>query len=40
MTLIQQKFAADCAVACLAMFLGLEYEDVLRHVGRFDCSVS
>jgi hypothetical protein len=33
MTLIQQKFAADCAVACLAMFLGVEYEDVLRHVG-------
>jgi hypothetical protein len=33
MTPIQQKFAADCAVACLAMFLGVEYEDVLRHVG-------
>jgi hypothetical protein len=33
MTLIQQKFAADCAVACLAMFLGVEYEDVLRHIG-------
>ena len=22
-----------CAVACLAMFLGVEYEDALRHVG-------
>ena len=33
MTLIQQKFAADCAVTCLAMFLGVEYEDILRHVG-------
>jgi hypothetical protein len=32
MTLTQQKFTADCAVACLAMFLGVEYEDVLRHV--------
>jgi hypothetical protein len=32
MTPIQQKFTADCAVACLAMFLGVEYEDVLRHV--------
>ena len=32
MTFIQQKFAADCAVACLAMFLGVEYEDILRHV--------
>ena len=32
MTLIQQKFTADCAVACLAMFLGVEYEDILRHV--------
>jgi hypothetical protein len=29
---IQQKFAADCAVACLSMFLGVEYEEVLRHV--------
>jgi hypothetical protein len=33
MTRIQQKFAVDCAVACLAMFLDVEYEDVLRHVG-------
>ena len=32
MTPIQQKFTADCAVVCLAMFLGVEYEDVLRHV--------
>ena len=32
MTPIQQKFAAHCAVACLAMFLGIKYEDVLRHV--------
>jgi hypothetical protein len=32
MTIIQQKFTADCAVACLAMFLGIKYEDVLRHV--------
>ena len=28
-----ERFTADCAVACLAMFLGVEYEDVLRHVG-------
>ncbi len=31
MELIQQKFKADCAVASLAMFLGVDYEAVLRH---------
>jgi hypothetical protein len=30
--LIQQKFTADCAVAALAMFLGVDYEDILPHV--------
>ncbi|HKJ74548.1 MAG TPA: hypothetical protein VKA19_10565 [Alphaproteobacteria bacterium] len=28
---IQQKFTSDCAVACLAMFLDVAYEDVARH---------
>jgi hypothetical protein len=37
---IQQKFAADCAVACLAMFLGVEYEDVLRHVSGHELTLS
>lgn len=29
--MIQQRFNADCAVACLAMFLGVEYEEVAKH---------
>lgn len=29
--LIQQRFTSDCAVACLAMFLGVDYEAIVRH---------
>lgn len=29
--LIQQRFTADCAVCCLAMFLGVDYEKVAQH---------
>lgn len=28
---VQQKFDADCVVACLAMFLGVEYEEIATH---------
>lgn len=28
---IQQRFTSDCAVACMAMFLGVDYEDVAAH---------
>lgn len=31
-TFIQQKFGSDCAVACLAMFLGVPYDRVALHV--------
>lgn len=31
MTLVQQRMRSDCAVAALAMFLGVEYDDVARH---------
>ena len=40
MTLIQQKFGADCAVACLAIFVSVEYEDVLRHVSGHELTLS
>lgn len=29
--LIQQRFTSDCAVACLAMFLGVDYEEIVKH---------
>ena len=28
---VQQRMPADCAVAALAMFLGVAYEDIARH---------
>lgn len=28
---VQQRMPADCAVATLAMFLGVAYEDIARH---------
>lgn len=30
-TFISQRFSSDCAVACMAMFLGVDYEEVARH---------
>lgn len=32
MPLVQQRFAGDCQVACLAMFLGVAYDEVVKHV--------
>lgn len=34
--MIQQHFQSDCAVACLAMFLGVKYEDVAKHCHGFE----
>jgi len=34
--LMRQRFDADCAVCCLAMFLGLEYEDVAKHCAGYE----
>ena len=31
---IPQRHSSDCAIACLAMFLGVRYEDVLVAVGK------
>ena len=28
----QQRFAGDCQVACLAMFLDVSYDEVVKHV--------
>lgn len=36
MTLITQKFDSDCAVACLAMFLGVKYDAVAKHCHGFE----
>lgn len=30
-TFVQQRMPADCAVACLAMFLDRSYEDIAKH---------
>jgi ABC-type bacteriocin/lantibiotic exporter with double-glycine peptidase domain len=32
-TLVAQRHEADCGVACLAMFLGVSYEDALLAIG-------
>jgi len=34
--MIAQKFDSDCAVACLAMFLGVTYESVAKHCHGFE----
>ena len=39
-TLIQQRFPADCAVASLAMFLDVAYEDVARHCMGYELAQS
>lgn len=31
MVFVKQRFRSDCAVCCLAMFLGCEYEEIARH---------
>jgi len=33
---VQQKFNSDCAVACMAMFLDVDYEDVVRHCAGYE----
>lgn len=29
---VQQRFSGDCQLCCLAMFLGVSYEEVVKHV--------
>ncbi|MGD8777702.1 MAG: hypothetical protein PVH88_01940 [Ignavibacteria bacterium] len=30
-TLIKQRYKGDCAVASLAMFLGISYDEIIKH---------
>jgi hypothetical protein len=36
METVQQHFKSDCAVACLAMFLGEKYEAIAKHCHGFE----
>ncbi len=33
---VSQRFTADCTVACLAMFLGVGYEAVIKHCSGYE----
>lgn len=36
---VQQRMPADCAVATLAMFLGLTYEDIAKHCAGYELAI-
>ncbi len=37
---ITQRFEYDCAVCCLAMFLGVEYDAIVRHSTGYELTLS
>ena len=40
MNAVTQRFEYDCGVCCLAMFLGVDYESIVRHSTGYELTLS